>query len=121
MRLTWLAAFSLLAVGACQALSDPIICPAFVPPSVIVTVEDSVTGANLTPGATVGISGGGYSASVVGEAPATAVNLGEGRTGTFTVTAAQAGYLVWTKTGVEVEEGRCGANTVKLTARLQAP
>jgi hypothetical protein len=35
------------------------------------------------------------------------------------VTVGQTGYRTWTKTGVKVEEGRCGAETVYLTARLK--
>jgi hypothetical protein len=47
------------------------------------------------------------------------VSLGLGRAGTFTVTVSRTGYQTWTKTGVEVEQGTCGPETVQLTARLK--
>jgi len=118
MKSTLFAAVSLLALGACQALSDPVICPAYVPPAVIVTAVDSLTNANVTPGATITLANADFSATAVANPEFTSMSVG-GRPGTFTVTVAQAGYRVWTKTGVKVEEGQCGVKTVNLTARLQ--
>ena len=119
MKNSMLAAASLLVLAAC---GDPFIggvdCPAIVPASVRVTVQDSVTGANVTPGATVVLHNGAVVESVVGPPGAGEVAVGGNRTGTFTVTVGQTGYQTWTK-GVKVEEGSCGAQTVLLTARLK--
>jgi hypothetical protein len=113
------AAAALLGLAACGRLSDPVVCPAIVPPSVMVTVQDSVTGANVTPGATVELRSGTFVTSVVALEGWGSVPVGGNRTGTFTLTVSQTGYQTWTKTGVEVEEGPCGARTVQLTARLK--
>jgi hypothetical protein len=112
------AAAALLALGACEAISDPIVCPAYIPPAVTVTVLDSITGANVTGGATVVLGNGTSMESRVGLPGASEVDLG-GRAGTYTVTASQSGYLTWTKTGVKVEKGECGVRTVQLVARLK--
>ena len=119
MKRALLAAAALLGLAACDMLSGPVICPAIVPPSVIVTVQDSVTGANVTPGATVELRSGTFVTSEVGLEGWGSVSVGGNRTGTFTVTVSRTGYQTWTKTGVEVEEGPCGARTVQLTVRLK--
>jgi len=119
MKNALFAVAPLLALAACSQLSDPAVCPAYIPPSVQVTVQDSVTGANVTPGATLVLRDGATVDSVTAPPIAVSVGVGEGRTGTFTLTVRQSGYQAWTKTGIEVEEGRCGARTVQLTARLK--
>jgi hypothetical protein len=108
----------LLALAACDRTSDLLVCPPYVGNSVVVTVQDSVTGANVTPGASVVASNAAYSDSVVAPPTATAVYAGYG-SGTFTVTVRQSGYLTWTKTGVKVEDDGCAPLTVPLTARLR--
>ena len=119
MKKALFALSSLLALAACGRLSDPAVCPAIFPASVHVAAQDSLTGANVTPGATVTLTDGEYTHTVVAQPIVSAVGVGENRAGTFTVTVSQAGYRTWTRTGVKVREGRCGAETVDLTARLQ--
>ena len=120
MKNTMLAAAALLALAACG--DDPFIggidCPAIVPASVRVTVQDFVTGANVTPGATVVLHNGAVVESVVAPPGAAEVAVGGNRTGTFIVTVGQTGYQTWMK-GVKVEQSSCGAQTVALTARLK--
>jgi len=116
-----LIAAALLTVAACErgpafsACSLP-----YIPPALSVTVQDSVTGANVTPGATVVISNGAYTDSVVAGPVGVAVSVGGGA-GTYTVTVRQSGYQSWTRAGVKVESdpAQCGARTLDLTARLQ--
>ena len=82
-------------------------------------MQDSVTGANVTPGATLVLHGSTYVDSVVAQPGAAETSVGYGA-GTFTLTVRQSGYLTWTKTGVKVEKrGECDAWTVRLTARLK--
>ena len=120
MKKALLALSCLLAPAACERITDPVqACPPFIPPSVVVTVQDSVTGANVAPGASVVTRSGAYVDSVVVQPGAAGTSVGEGRTGIFAVTVHQSGYLSWTKTGVKVEGAECGARTVHLTARLQ--
>jgi hypothetical protein len=119
MKRALVAVSSLLALAGCTQVSDPVICTAFVPPSVNVTVQDSVTGANVTPGATLVLREGTYVDSVTAPPVATSRGVGVNRAGTLTLTVTQAGYRAWTKAGVKVEEGPCGARTVDVVARLQ--
>jgi hypothetical protein len=60
-----------------------------------------------------------YSDSVVAPPLVSVVGVGGNRTGTFTLTVRQAGYQAWTKPGVKVERGACGARTAEVTARLR--
>lgn len=40
------------------------------------------------------------------------------RAGTYDVTAEKEGFSTWSRSDVDVPEGRCGPETVELTARL---
>jgi hypothetical protein len=116
LKLAIAASFSL---AACDRISDPVVCPAIVPYSALVTVQDSVTGANVAAGASVILRGTAVVDSVVGQPGVSEIGVGGNRTGTFSLTVRRAGYPVWTKQGVKVEEGPCGARTVGVTARLR--
>ena len=120
MKNAMLAAASLLALAACgdDPFNGGVDCAVVVPASVRVTVQDSVTGANVTPGATVVLHNGAVVESVVGPPGAGEVAVGGNRTGTFIVTVGQTGYQTWMK-AVKVEQSSCGAHTVALTARLK--
>jgi hypothetical protein len=120
MKKALFALAALLAPAACERASElgPCSLPYF-PPSISVTVQDSVTGANVAPGASVVARSGGYVDSVMVQPGAIGTSMGEGRIGIFAVTVRQSGYLTWTTTGVKVEGAECGARTVDLTARLQ--
>jgi hypothetical protein len=113
-----------LVSAACERMSDPVVCLAVVPPSADVTVVDSLTGANVTSGASLVLRNASAVVDSVTaptpQAPYTleSMGVGSGRTGTFALTVRQGGYLPWTKTGIRVERGACGAETVHLTARL---
>lgn len=117
------AGSSVLALGACARVSDPVVCPAWIPPSVIVTVQDSVTGANLTAGSTLVLrEGAAVADSVTAETqpfPVQSRALGMGATGTFSLTVRHEGYREWVKSGIKVKQGACGAETVGVEARLQ--
>jgi len=121
MKKLFCALPAVLALAACNEIPEPVFCPAIVPISVRVTVQDSVSGANVTPGSTLVLRNATSVDSVVapGEPGLTPMGVGEGRTGTFTLTARRAGYQAWTKTDVKVEDGPCGAETVDVTARLK--
>ena len=118
MKNALLGIASLLALAACERSSDPLVCPPYVGHSVALTAQDSVTGANVTPGASVVAANASYADSVVAQPTQTTVYAGYG-SGTFTVTVRQSGYLTWTKTGVKVEDDGCVPLTVPLTARLK--
>jgi hypothetical protein len=117
MKRTLLALLAPLALAACEGLSTPRVCPGVVQPSVRLTVEDAMSGTNVTPGASVVLRSGAYADSLVAPPGVNSVGVGN-RAGTFTLTVRRAGYELWTRTDVRVEAGPCGAATVELTARL---
>jgi hypothetical protein len=122
MKKALFAAASLLALAACRkGIDEPEACLLlpYIPPSVQVTVQDSVTGANITPGSTLVLRSGAYVDSVAVPEWASGFSMGEGRSGTFTLTVRQTGYQSWTKAGITVESDECGAKTVYVTARLK--
>jgi len=127
MNKRWLAAVcagaAVLALGACERATDPVVCPPYIPPSVVVTVQDSVTGANVLAGSTLVLrNSAGVADSVTVEAqsyPILSAALGYGAAGTFSLTVRHAGYREWTKSGIKVNHGECGAETVGVEARLQ--
>ena len=123
MKKTWFALSAVLALAACDRASDPLVCPAYIAPSVNVTVQDSVTGANLTAGSTLVLrnAAGVVDSMTIEPQPYTIVGwgLGMGAAGTFSLTVRHAGYREWTKAAIKVKQGVCGAETVNLTARLQ--
>lgn len=84
-------------------------------------MQDSVSGANVTPGSSLILRNAASYDSVVAPiqiGPST-LSVGGNRSGTFTLTVRRPAYQVWTTSDVKVEEGRCGAETVDVTARLQ--
>jgi len=119
MKHTHFAVAGLLVLAACERIPDAVVvCPPYIGRSLRVTVQDSVTGANVTPGATVIAGNVAYTDSVVAPPEGVSVYVGYG-SGNFTVTVRQSSYLAWTKTGVKVEAGECVPLTVDLTARLK--
>ena len=118
MRKALFAVLPLLALAACE-LSDPVVCPAIVPQAFDVMAQDSISGANVLPGASVVARDGAYSDSVVAQPPVDVVGVGGDRPGTYTMTVRQTGYQVWSKSGLKVEDGPCGVRTVDVIARLK--
>lgn len=120
MKKALFSAATLLAMAACEGMDDPDPCSLpFIQPSLQVTVQDSVTGANVTPGSTLVLrSGGVFVDSVTAPPSETSMHVGASW-GTFSLTVRQTGYQTWTKTGIEVEKDQCVARTVNLTARLK--
>jgi hypothetical protein len=108
----------LLALGACK-LSEPVACLAIVPQAFHVLAQDSVTGGNVLPGASVVARDGSYADSLVAPPIVTAMGVGGDRPGTYTVTVRQSGYQLWSKSSLKVRDGECGVQTVEVTARLQ--
>lgn len=117
------AGSSVLALGACERATDPVVCPPYIPPSVTVTVQDSVTGANVLAGSTLVLrNSAGVADSVTVEAqsfPILSTGLGHGAAGTFSLTVRHAGYAEWAKNGIEVKQERCGARTERVDVRLR--
>ena len=118
MRSALFAVLPLLALAACE-LSGPVVCPAVVSAAFHVSAQDSISGANVLPGASVIARDGAYSDSVVAPPIVTVQGVGGNRPGTYTVTVRQTGYQVWSKSGLKVRDGECGVGTVEVVARLK--
>ena len=89
-------------------------------PGIIVTVVDSISSQNITPGASVVARQGFFTDSVAASASATSVSLAFNRTGIYNVTVHKATYRDWTRNGVSVFGSGCGVReSVSLTAKLQ--
>jgi hypothetical protein len=95
MKIALLAAASLLGLAACEkTVVDHFgVCPPYLAPAVQVTVQDSVTGTNVTPGATLVLRDGAGTQvdSVVAPPAVTAMPL-YGPAGTLAVVVRQSGY-----------------------------
>ena len=117
MKKALFAVLPLLALAACE-LSDPVVCPAIVPQAFHVSAQDS-SGANVLPGASVVARDGAHADSVVAPPAVTVMGVGGDRPGTYTVTVRQAGYQLWSQSGLKVRDGACGVRTVELLAHLQ--
>jgi hypothetical protein len=88
-------------------------------PGLIVTVVDSVTNQNITPGASAVARQGFYVDSVPAQPNATSIPLAYNRGGIYNLTVHKAGYRDWNKTGVPVIGSSCGIRgSVAVTARL---
>jgi hypothetical protein len=96
-------------------------CVSIAFPAIEVTVLDSVTGLNITPGArAVGYRDGaiGDSSYVTGTANETGLSL-FGSAGSYTVSVTKPGYVTWEAAGIVVERTRCSHTTVHVEARLK--
>lgn len=120
MKTTWFAIPALLALAACDSsTTTDLICPPVYFAAVEVTAVDSVTNVNVTAGSTVVLSNATVTDSLdVPPGAATVAGVGS-RAGTFTLRVRRSGYNLWQKSGVQVESGDCGPQTVRVTARLQ--
>ncbi|HSL70157.1 MAG TPA: hypothetical protein VK864_07925 [Longimicrobiales bacterium] len=90
-------------------------------PALIVTVVDSVTAQNITPGSAVVARQGFFidSVFVAPNASQTSVSLGYDRPGIYTVTVHHAGYREWRRDGILVPGSGCGVrDPIALTTRL---
>lgn len=87
-------------------------------PAIVVRVTDAQTGAAVTSGVTLIITGSGYD-SVTAPSVGGLFQAGT-RPGTYTVTVRQAGHRDFAQSGVKVESASCDQPvTVSLTVTLQ--
>jgi hypothetical protein len=111
---TWLAAGC--ALSPCD---DAVIVP-----SIIVEVRDSLTGSAAAAGAGGRAIDGSFVVALEPHdvdsegVPLSLVMLSE-RPGTYTVEVTKRGYSRWERTNVQVDDLRCHAEQVQLTAKLQ--
>ena len=94
-------------------------CSFNVEPGIIVTVVDSVTAANITPGSSAVARLGFFVDSVNASPNATTISLANNRAGIYNLTVHHAGYRDWQKNGVPVVGSGCGIReSVSVTAKL---
>lgn len=118
MKRIVLVAAALAPLAACHVLPEDVVCTAIARAAITVTAQDSVTGTVITPGSTVVAREGSYVDSATAQAPATSVGVAYEHAGTYDVIVRHAGYMSWTKSGIEVKRGVCNVEGVALTARL---
>jgi hypothetical protein len=103
-----------LAVSGCNTY----MCDTGIFPALSVEIRDSASNAPAAAGATVVATSGVFTDSVLATHELL-VGLAEERRGTYTIRVRKAGYRLWSRSGVVVESGECGINTVHVLARLQ--
>ena len=125
MTVRWCLVPCLAALAGCDRDAlDGIVCPAIFIPAVSVSVLDSVSTANVTPGSTMVLRNESGlvtdSASVPNiENPVLTEYVLGGGTGTYSLTVRRNGYKPWIRSGIVVQQQACGPRTVRDTARLQ--
>lgn len=106
------------AVMACDG--DPVACTEQAVAAIVVSVQDSASGAPAGRGARIVARDGAFAdtarATVSYDGP---YALARERSGTYTVTVEQQGYRLWSRSGISVSRDRCHVRTAALTARLQ--
>ncbi len=113
----------LLGPVGCNGLSQ--VCDTGIQPSVVVTIQDSVTGLPAASGAFGRVIDGTFEDTLTpfsSVAPDTLINLamrGE-RVGTYVVEIRQNGYLIWQRSGVQVHGASCHTTQARLVAKLVA-
>ena len=114
-----------LVTGACDVLdSSPVVCTRELRFGLIVTVEDSVTGAPAAADARLVARDGAYADTVIGPSPATDPNAltlfaVPERPGTYELTVSKNGFLTWQRSRVIVTADECHVRPVAVTARLR--
>ena len=116
--LTFAALNATLAISACNLV--PGACTLEAAAAVSVDVRDSITNAPAGRGARIIAREGAFAdtadATEFLDGP---YGLAHERAGTYTVSVEQAGYRLWSQSGIRVTRGECHVRTVSLTARLQ--
>jgi hypothetical protein len=95
-------------------------CTASVDPSIILEIRDSVSGVGLADQALTTVTDGGFTDTLEYFAsgdPGWQSGPSE-RAGTYDIAVTVAGYQVWTRDNVVVEEGVCHVRTQRILARL---
>ena len=131
MHRTILLAPLALALASCNG-EQPTVCmlPASSPspsatsslpvifPSVLVSVQDSVTGVDLAPASSGAFVVGTYADSLRHGGPGAEL-AAYGPSGRYTLVVQHAGYAIWGTDQVRVTGGDCSVETQRITAKLQ--
>jgi predicted small lipoprotein YifL len=115
------------ALAGCELLSEgPTTCPAVVEPAIVVEVQNQNTGEYIGTEVEGYITDGSKRDSLrksgIAQTTPTLIveSLAAGSEGgTYDVYLESTSYESWSRKDVEVDEGECGAETVKLEAKLR--
>jgi len=114
-----------LLVGVIAAGCESAVCTLEARSAFGITVTDSITGANLAPTATVRVTEGSFSDTLVAfPAPPASNAIYSGlyeRAGVYEVTVTHPAYLTWRRTNVRVSDGICHVEPQVFTVRLRKP
>lgn len=116
------AASAFLLLAGCD-FGNPI-CPAVAEPAVIAEVRNAVTDDPEAEDARGVLVDEEYTDSLrvneeTDEVIPTALAGGFERAGAYTVRVEKQGFQTWTRDGVDVDDGECGPETERLTARIE--
>ncbi|PSQ85956.1 MAG: hypothetical protein BRD42_06890 [Bacteroidetes bacterium QS_3_64_15] len=119
---SFLAACTFLFLAGCD-FGNPI-CPAVAEPAVIVEVRNAVTDDPEAENADGVLIDGEYTDSLrvneeTDEGILIALAGGFERAGTYTVCVEKPRFQTWTREDVDVDDGECGPETERLTARME--
>lgn len=108
-----------LACAGCNFLSGPTVCTTEARPAIHVEIRDAITNTSVAGDGRVIATDGAFADTVVTMTGLVVVGLAHERPGQYTVTVEQAGYQVWTRSGIQVRDGTCHVQTVSVVALLQ--
>lgn len=114
-------------VGVCLVVGcdNPVVCTGTEGFAITVQVREASTGEPAALGATLVVREGTYADSMTGTvlppSPfATQLEAARDRPGTYDVLVRKAGYLTWTRQGVQAQESECGLVGVRFDVNLIA-
>ena len=117
----WSVLLSVLAAAVSTAACNAANCSFVSQPALVVTVVDSASSQNITPGSSAVARQGFFTDSVAvpSTATQTTIPLAYNRTGIYNLTVHHTGYRDWTRSGIGVVGIGCGIKeTVAITAKL---
>ena len=113
---------TVLVTASCVGCSilAPANCTLNVEPGINVRVQDAATGAPTATNARLVVTDGAYTDSsyVTLRDDSATLSAAPERAGVYTVMVRKAGYVTWTRSGVEVTKGTCHVQPANLTAAL---
>jgi hypothetical protein len=108
-----------LAAAGMSAACNNASCSFASEPGFVITVVDSVTMQNITPGASVVARQGFFTDSVAGGPGATTIELAFNRPGIYNLTVHKTGFRDWTRNNVTVFGSGCGIReSVAITTKM---
>lgn len=117
--------FTLVLLAGCEEPSNnEASCPAVIPPALVITIIDQETSEPISCAVSIEIEDTNYLEELSNPDSVTCDNNlslsgAHDRDGIYNVHVYKEGYLDWSKYNIEVTTGKCGVNTIHITALLE--